>query len=572
MLDVKKEGALEKLHSAVKKSYERLEKHRKNHYDLVKQYAGPRYVDGSGDEEILLNMQGIALGIYTQALMAKPPQITSRTRNRKYKGAGFKLETLVNEQSEDARILHALQKTVRNSLFSIGLMKVGIRPSGEVAIEGEPVPMTEAYMEPILLEDWVQDMTAGSLCDADFYGHKYRVPVDELRDKTEWNQAVRKKIELEGESKGNDGDRLNELTGGTGDGCLTKYVEVWEIFLRREQKVVTYWTGWLETPLEVKPWKGPPHGFVRSLFYDEVDGNGMPLAPALTWAPLAELINTLTIKLAEQARRQKNIGLAMAGSEDDARSVMSASDGQVVPVSNSMAIQEANFGGIDQQSFGFMLQLKQLYSWAAGNLDTLGGLATASNTATQDAILNRNSSAKIDAMQERVAQFTKQVFTDFAYWMWTDPVLTYEAEIEVPGMGKMPVALTPQERDHEFFEHELDIVPHSMTALTPQQKLGQIRQLMQTVLMPAMPMLQAQGININIAEYLKLEAKYGGVDEVNDLISVDGAALNADTATPNRPAAPPVKVSTENRVSKGAGGMQGDESSMIQRLMAGSKQ
>jgi hypothetical protein len=175
-------------------------------------------------------------------------------------------------------------------------------------------------------------------------------------------------------------------------------------------------------------------------------------------------------------------------------------------------------------------------------------------------------------MRQKVALFTKGVLTDLAYWMWTDPTETYRAEMDSP-VGAIEVALTPEERQYDFFEHEIEIEPYSMVFQTPQQRSQQLSQLMMSTLLPAQPMLQQQGLSIDFTQYVKMLAQYMNLPELNDLVQSQGMALNAsDSFKASEPSTPPVKVSTENRVSKGAGGMQGDESSMIQRLMAGGNQ
>ena len=293
----------------------------------------------------------------------------------------------------------------------------------------------------------------------------------------------------------------------------------------------------------------------------------MPLAPALTWAPLHDMVNSAVRKLHRQSERSKKIGVVSGGNETDAQSLMDAADGEVAVVQSNDAIVEQQYGGIDQQNFGYALQLKQWFSWVAGNLDTLGGLSSMSNTATQDQILNTNSSARITSMSDRVAQFTKGVLTDYAYWLWTDEVVTYEVTLNSP-LGPMPTVLAPEERQYDFFFNELDIDPYSMTNSPPSAKLAQVNQIMTQVILPMAPLMAQAGVNPNIEGYLKLVAKFSNLPELSDLVTVNGGQLAVDGPDVSKIGTSPVKVSTENRISKGAGGMQGDETSMIQTLMS----
>jgi hypothetical protein len=479
---------------------------------------------------------------------------------------------------EDYRIHRALQRSVRNSLFGMGIVKVGLKSNGVRNIGGENVTTSTPFVESILLDDYVVDMTASSFDTAEYMGHKYRVPLKDAIRNPEWDKRVRAKLrEQDNLNVNEDGDaRLAEMSGEADRGKLHKQVEVWEVYVRAERKVVTYCEHYPAYPLRVVDWEGPERGPYHALFYNEVDGNVMPLAPAATWIHLHNFINSAMRKLIRQAERAKSVGLAPNMSNQnggkDAMTIMNANDGDVVAVESPEAIQERAFGGIDQSTFGFMLQCNQMFSTLAGNLETLGGLSAQTDTATQDAILNQNSSERINAMRQKVALFTKGVLTDLAYWMWTDPTETYRAEMDSP-VGAIEVALTPEERQYDFFEHEIEIEPYSMVFQTPQQRSQQLSQLMMSTLLPAQPMLQQQGLSIDFTQYVKMLAQYMNLPELNDLVQSQGMALNAsDSFKASEPSTPPVKVSTENRVSKGAGGMQGDESSMIQRLMAGGNQ
>lgn len=567
MIDPRKPSQLAELHDAIKESNSRMDGFRSNYKDLLTQYVGARYSDSAAEHENPLNLLEAATTIYMQALAAKPPQVTVRTKQRRYRSAAIKLEALVNQELENPNIMHAIQRAVIASLMGMGIVKVGIRPAGVVSVFGEDMPGTAPFVEPILLENWVQDMSASSLEEADYYGHCMELRLEDIQRNPDYDPKVSAFIRPDSE-QGDDSEKLNTLSGDTRKTRVGKWAKLWEVYLRRERLVVTYSADQIKLgPLSVKQWEGPAHGPCHCLFYNDVEGNSMPLAPALTWAPLHDMVNSALRKLNRQAERQKTVGVVTADNEKDAQALMEARDGEVVSVADVNGIQERMYGGINQQTFAFMLQLKQLFSWHAGNLDTLGGLASMSNTATQDQILNANSSARLTWMADRVALFTKRVLTDYAFWLWTDPAVPYEVTLQSP-MGPMPTVLQPDERGYDFYVNELEIEPYSMTNAPPSAKLQQVNTLMTQVLLPMAPMLMQQGVNINVPGYLQTVAKYANLPEVADLVTVNGAPLQVDGPDVSKRQSSPVKVSTENRVSRGAGGMQGDETSMIQQMMS----
>lgn len=566
MIDPSTEKGLNELHDAVKDSSLRMDVFRTNYKDLLTQYVGKRYSEQAAEQENPLNLLETAVSIYTQALAARPPQVTVRTKQQRYRSAALKLEALVNQELKSPLVMHAIQRAVVASMLGMGVVKVGVKPAGTIQAFGEDMDFAAPFVEPILLENWVQDMSASTLEEADYYGHCIDMRIDDVRNNPEFDPFVARQIQAAGETASNN-DKLNAMSGDTGKGRIGKWTKVWEIFLRREKLLVTYSADHLMKPLSVKEWEGPPSGPCHALFYNDVEGNSMPLAPALTWAPLHDMVNSAVRKLHRQSERSKKIGVVSGGNETDAQSLMDAADGEVAVVQSNDAIVEQQYGGIDQQNFGYALQLKQWFSWVAGNLDTLGGLSSMSNTATQDQILNTNSSARITAMSDRVAQFTKGVLTDYAYWLWTDEVVTYEVTLNSP-LGPMPTVLAPEERQYDFFFNELDIDPYSMTNSPPSAKLAQVNQIMTQVILPMAPLMAQAGVNPNIEGYLKLVAKFSNLPELSDLVTVNGGQLATDGPDVSKIGTSPVKVSTENRISKGAGGMQGDETSMIQTLMS----
>lgn len=55
--------------------------------------------------------------------------------------------------------------------------------------------------------------------------------------------------------------------------------------------------------------------------------------------------------------------------------IISSNDGETLRLDNPDRAREYRFGGIDQPSLAFLLQVKDLFVYLGGNLDSLGGLA-----------------------------------------------------------------------------------------------------------------------------------------------------------------------------------------------------
>ena len=84
----------------------------------------------------------------------------------------------------------------------------------------------------------------------------------------------------------------------------------------------------------------------------------------------------------------------------------------------------------------------------------------------------------------------------------------------------------PDQRTRAKWERvDVRVDPYSMQFSTPQAKLANLRQVMQGVLMPVLPLLEAQGVVVNWDKYLQFEASYGDMPELSEVISMQEPPL-----------------------------------------------
>jgi len=216
-----------------------------------------------------------------------------------------------------------------------------------------------------------------------------------------------------------------------------------------------------------------------------------------------------------------------------------------------------------------MLQSKQLFSWLAGNVESLDGLGASSETVGQDKMMQASANQRIAGMQDQVMRFTRDIISDYGYWLWTDPMQTYNMELDFPDVPTVQSELTPAERQtHSFYEHELEIEPHSMQYLSPGQRLQSINQIVQSVIIPSLPLMQQQGMGIDMEALLNIYAKYSNLPELNDIVTT--AAEEAPA--PDDPRQSPVTSRQTERISRAGEATPGrSEQEMIQQMMSGSE-
>jgi len=574
---------LGRLRDAMRFSRKKLEAFRRRHKEAIEQYVGIDYSEGGSDKPVYLNLMEIAANIYERQLAARPPKVLVFTHSKKLRSQGVKLEQAMNSMLRTYDVHNALRRCVKSSLFSMGICKVGTQVIGNYEEEGFNFTKTRPYVASVSLDDWVHDMTSHVPEEIDYCGHRYRMPLEAARKDKSFNKSARENLtSMEDFSFNESGDeRTSTISQGASqhEGQIEDKIELWEIWLPKERLIVTLGPNEGDKPLKVVEWDGPPNplGPYHLLYFNEVDGNSMPLAPAMLWRGLHDVSNGLFRKLVREAQRYKVVGLTRGVDSEDADRIRMASDGEIVGVDNPEAITEKMFGGIDQRNFAFMLQIKQLFSWQAGNLDLMGGLGAQSETATQDQLLHASASQRMSGMQDEVRLFTKKVIRDWGFHLWSDPVESYPIRLNEQPVGPVDTFLTPEERaTHDYLLHEVDIEPYSMQFVSPQERLAKLNQIIGQVVLPSLPMMQEQGLGIDYKELLSTFSRYSDLPELKDIIvGLDDVPPGSDRmgAGGNQgPGMPAATHRVNERISRPGASPRGAEQTLVNTLMGGNPQ
>src|SRR5207244_2506512 len=136
----------------------------------------------------------------------------------------------------------------------------------------------------------------------------------------------------------------------------------------------------------IQKWIGPDCGPYHFLSLGGwVPGSAMPMGPIMHLIDLAKAVNRNYRTLIEDSDRWKSVLPVPGGAVDDAGKLKQAKNGEMFQ-SDRADLREVQFGGINEGMFRFAKHLKELFSWLAGNLDIVGGLAPQARTAHQDAM------------------------------------------------------------------------------------------------------------------------------------------------------------------------------------------
>jgi len=572
-----------KLYNAIRESRNALKPFREKRYEAMKQFVGSHYGDQVGMEQgkTPTNFLEMAVMIYVRALAASVPQAMITANGKSLRVVAQKLELGLNHLLRNRlRLETEFQAAVMEAIFSIGIMKVGINVSETVRMGNYLHDIGQPFAESVTLDDWVWDMQAKKHPHCNFMGHRFRCSLDELKesdlyDKKRIEQMSRDmnlRVNVEGDQRPqqmSSGGRLS-----VSESELEEMVELWEIWVPRKNLILTLDVIGEGEPLRVVEWDGPKDGPYHFLSFQPVPDNIMPLPPVAIWRDLHDLGNRIFRKLARQGERQKTILAFQRGNDDDAQRIKDSGDGDVVPMDNPGSAQELNFGGPNQMNLGIFLAIKDLFNMFGGNLEVLGGLSPQADTLGQEELIAASASKRVATMQSSTIEFARKTIVDLAWWLWTDPYIELPFVYRVPGTEQeFDLSFTARDRQGEFLEYNFSINPYSMAERSPAQQVQSFMGLWQNIILPAMPMMEQQGIQLNMEGVLRFMGNKLGIDGLDELIEFGESVGEADSpVVPPGVQKPAFTKRTYERVNRPGRTRRGSDFALMQTALGGGVQ
>lgn len=515
-----------RLVTAFDHSRRKLQTFRERRLSMIRQFVGGAWSDGGAPDRVPVNFLEMALNIYRRQVAARAPRVMVRSKNGDNISFADDLEIALNISIDDMKFDDTMRRWVLEAMFGMGVLKVGLAPSDQREIMGFTHDPGQPFADVVDFEDFVFDITAKRWDQVQFCGNRYALPLEAVEDLKMFPRKELSKYERRTTNEQGD-EKISNMVddgGSYGEESYMDLVELWDIWLPYENVVATFQTdpnGGIEDrePLRVVEWDGPEGGPYHLLSFGDVPGQIMPLPPAALMIDLHELGNRVFRKLGRQADRQKTVTLVASANQDDGRRITSANDGDAVAVDRPEATKDVRYGGVDQAGLAFFQQLRQLTSYFGGNLETLGGLNNATNTASQEQLVKNQATMRIADMQERATAASTDVIKAIAFYMWNDPIRSYRIPKKIPNSDMTIMAeMKPEKRNGEFPDYAIEIVPFSMQSRTPSERLQTAMQVMQTYIIPMSQLLQQRGLVPNIEAFLKMSAELSGTPEVMDLV------------------------------------------------------
>lgn len=103
-------------------------------------------------------------------------------------------EILMNHILGEMDFASSVRMCVMDSIFGVGVMKVGITPKSLEENASWYADAGMPFAEPIDLDNWVQDMSCARMEQMAYMGHRYRLPIEVIKESPLFNKESREKV------------------------------------------------------------------------------------------------------------------------------------------------------------------------------------------------------------------------------------------------------------------------------------------------------------------------------------------------------------------------------------------
>jgi len=562
------------LSKAVGYSYDTLKVFRDNRIGLMKEYVGAHYSESGSTDKVPINLLELAMNIYLQKLVAKNPAISITTDHKKLKEISNRFEIAGNHLIKEIRLGKTLETVVSAAMFSKGIVKIGLNIS-KVEVGGITHDSGQPFVDAISLDDWVEDMTASTNENGQYEGNYWYPTIDEAEELFPGETFT----PVTEETNKHDKDHNISEGSTTQREEFRPTVKLLDLFLKKQNLILQCTTtdddkDPIDKVLKAIKWKGPENGPYRKLGFAQLEGNTMPLAPAMHWLDMHELTNNLFRKLGRQATRQKTVTGVRPGGQQDGDRIINASDGDMIAMDDPRNVMDYNSGGIKQETLAFMMLVKDMFSYMAGNLDMLGGLGPQSETLGQDQLLSVSASMRVQKMQKEATEFTTDVLRDLMWYLWYDPNPKQKDVVrKLSGFESISITIpfNPDDREGDYLEYNLEMEPYSMQHQTPESKVQGLRTIFTEIIMPLIPMMEQQGITLDIESFFKKLAKLTSLNELNDIVRYSSPNIEHEpVGSSDQVGRPAATTRTNVRVNR-PGATNSGKSQILQQALLGGK-
>lgn len=520
---------MDRLKVSMRWSRQAMLRYRQKRLEMVRIVLGGHWNEASVPDRQPLNMIELTLRVWTRNLIARAPKARVVARRKQSRPLAKSFELVMDDVVREMALGKSLEAVVVDAMWSpMSVMKCGITESGLNEAMGALHDAGLPYADPVDFEDLVVDMAANDWESMQYVGNRYVMPREALLGSKLFKVKERDLAETAnpvfygefGEERTQ--DLQKQGVGWSGDRFAEPMVQLQDVWMTRDRCMYTFVLDdggqVIGDAIREAELDCPEEGPYVQLKY----GKGrmlMGLPPLANLRDLSDAMNASFRKLMRQQARQKVVGIVQSGNDKDATTIRDASDGEIVPVERPGDAREMKFGGIDQASLAFAMQMKDMFSFLAGNLVAQGGLGEVADTLGQDEMIRASASQTIADMQATTVEFAKRVLRQVATYVWYDPERTYLVEKPIGDSGiTIPVDVKPSDREEaSWLEMEFDIVPGSMQEESNAQRLKSLMGAFDK-LTQAYPAIQQQGLQLDMKGFNDRVAELSNNPDIADLL------------------------------------------------------
>ena len=513
-----------RLRRAMKSSYARLEPFRKVRKLTIEAAAG-HYYDSEDDDPTIrrdpVNMLDQWLQVLVRSFVQTNPKV--RVRNPSDPRTAAIYQEHLNKSIIELNLSETLRRCCQEALLGyLGVAHCGIAPVDEWDEDGS------SFCRPVSGGDFVVDMSRDNFKQADFIGHRFSKRLDDLKESPWYDPEVT--AALTGRRAGSTEFRDERDDRDSGRDDLFDWVDIWSILIKPAGLVVYMAEdSGVKQPLRVQMYDGPEYGPYCLLAFDRVLDRIMPNSRGALMLDLHEFVNGQYRKMFGKEDEQADFWTFEGGAEEDARRIRDAEDGELLRVDNNGAVVRRTKGGTNPQAMGVAIHGRQLFDEMSGQIRRYGGVSSIADTATQARIDQANTSRLVKDMQLQFIDFSEDILRVLAWNEWTHPSRQRKVEIVVGKGGKAMDALwSPEMREGDFVEHEIQIIADSMEHRSSAQQLEEMLKGLNTTLQ-VMQLPSKRPVTFNGPAFLKRYAEMAQLPELGEFAEF---ALDPSYVTP----------------------------------------
>ncbi len=471
--------------------------------------------------------------------------------------AAYEQTLAINATAQRVNLRRKFRRLVQDALYGIGICRIGMVRDKSIPLrdiapeldeEGE-VGIGRIEVQVISLESWVHDCQADCLEEREFCGHAYWVAREDIE---KYLPGV-KPSDLQAEEKRWIDEHGSEMAGaisrgvdGEGQYALRDKYWLWDLWIPRENVIVTTPVNGTGEFAAVRPWNSRPGGPYLFLYYRELPDQAMPLSIQADLALVHDSLNSTFRKLIDQTKEAKTVLGFKPGHEGDAEAIRDASSRQIVQMRDPNSVHEFNFNGPDQALLGMLLQTRELASIIGGNTDVLAGLGAQAPTATQEQMVSQNASGKVQLHEVDTANFQVEVFEAIRWYLYHEQIEPIPLIGQVEGtdvrFSTYYDSFKAQSQPGAFNSYELKIEPYTGVYRSPEQRFQSLMMLWERLIMPGVQ-LGVLDKTPDMDRLLEIAAQYLDMPEVRGLLrfvapeeqemAASGEARQSPTTTRN---------------------------------------